>query len=153
MPSLAQEFNISLSTVHGYIEEQRKLLRAQTIDLATQERDQALELLDNAIEQVVPHINGQVIIETEVHRVIKGRPQTFKMTIEEWQARMKGCQVLVSLLDRKAKLLGMDAAVKVEAPPVVAPETEEQRARAREALKTWTKFRIDPKDFQGKDLD
>ena len=34
---------------------------------------------------------------------------------------MKGCTVLVSLLDRKAKLLGMDAPVKVEAPPVVAP--------------------------------
>ena len=34
MPTLAREFNISLSTVHGYIEEQRKLLRAQTIDLA-----------------------------------------------------------------------------------------------------------------------
>ena len=33
---------------------------------------------------------------------------------------MKGCQVLVNLLDRKAKLLGMDAPVKVEAPPVVA---------------------------------
>jgi hypothetical protein len=152
MPTLAREFNISLSTVHDYIEEQRKLLRAETIDLAAQERDQALELLDNAIEQVVPHINGQVIIETEVHRFIKGRPQTFKMTIEEWQARMKGCQVLVSLLDRKAKLLGMDAAVKVEAPPVVAPETEEQRARAREALKTWTKFCVDPKDFQSRDL-
>ena len=44
MPSLAQEFNISLSTVHAYIEEQRKLLRAQTIDLAARERDQALEL-------------------------------------------------------------------------------------------------------------
>ena len=68
MPTLAREFNISLSTVHGYIEEQRKLLRAQTIDLAAQERDQALELLDNAIEQVVPHINGQVIIETESSR-------------------------------------------------------------------------------------
>jgi hypothetical protein len=120
MPSLAQEFNISLSTVHGYIEEQRKLLRAQTIDLAAQERDQALELLDNAIEQVVPHINGQVIIETEVHRVIKGQPQTFKMTIEEWQARMKGCAVLVQLLDRKAKLLGMDAPIKTELPPNVA---------------------------------
>ena len=74
------------------------------------------------------------------------------MTVEEWQARMKGCQVLVSLLDRKAKLLGMDAPVKVEPPPVVVPETEEQRARAREALKMWTKFPIDPKDFQGKDL-
>ena len=52
------------------------------------------------------------------------------MTIEEWHARMKGCQVLVQLLDRKAKLLGMDAPVKVEPPRVVVPETEEQRARA-----------------------
>ena len=59
MPSLAQEFNIALSTVHAYIEEQRKLLRAQTIDLAARERDQALELLDNAIEQVMPHIKAR----------------------------------------------------------------------------------------------
>ena len=44
MPTLAREFNISLSTVHHYIEEQRKPLRAQTIDLAAQERDQALQL-------------------------------------------------------------------------------------------------------------
>ena len=29
----------------------------------------------------------------------------------------------------------MDAPVKVEPPPIVPPETEEQRARAREALK------------------
>ena len=74
------------------------------------------------------------------------------MTIEEWQARMKGCQVLVQLLDRKAKLLGMDAPVKVEPAPVVAPESEEMRARARDALRIWTKFAVDPKDFQGKDL-
>ena len=52
MPTLAREFDISLSTVHAYIDEQRKLVRAQTIDLAAQERDQALELLDNAIERV-----------------------------------------------------------------------------------------------------
>jgi hypothetical protein len=153
MPTLAREFEISLSTVHDYIEEQRKLLRAQTIDLAAQGRDQALELLDNAIEKVVPHIDGEVTIRSEIERTIKGKPRVFIISIEEWQARMKGCQVLVQLLDRKAKLLGMDAPVKVEPPPVVAPETEEQRARAREALKTWTKFRIDPKDFQGKDLD
>ena len=49
MPTLAREFNISLSTVHAYIDDQRKLLRAQTIDLAAQECDQALELLDNAM--------------------------------------------------------------------------------------------------------
>ena len=58
----------------------------------------------------------------------------------------------MQLLDRKAKLLGMDAPSKVEAPPVVAPETEEQRARAREALKTWCKFQVDPANFQSKDL-
>ena len=103
-------------TVHGYIEEQRQLLRAQTIDLASQERDQALELLDNAIEKVVPHIHGEVTIQSEIERTIKGKPRVFIISIEEWQARMKGCQVLVQLLDRKAKLLGMDAPVKVEAP-------------------------------------
>jgi hypothetical protein len=127
-------------------------VRAQTIDVAAQERDQAVELLDNAIEKVVPHINGQVVIETEVHRVIKGHPVTFKLTIEEWQARMKGCEVMVKLLDHKAKLVGMDAPVKVEPPPVVVPETEEQRARVRAALREWTKFRIDPKDFISPDL-
>jgi hypothetical protein len=36
--------------------------------------------------------------------------------------------------------------------PSRGAETEEQRARAREALKIWCKFQIDPKDFQGKDL-
>ena len=153
MPTLAQEFNISLSTVHDYIEEQRALLRKEAHDCAARERDQALELLDSAIERVIPHINGQVVIETEEHRTIKGQLRVFKMTIEEWQARMKGCQVLVQLLDRKSKLLGMDAPIKVEPPPVVVPENEEQRARAREALKVWTKFAINPADFQGKDPD
>jgi hypothetical protein len=130
MPSLAREFNISLSTVHAYIEEQRKLLRAQTIDLAAQERHQALELLDNAIEKVVPHINGEIEIETVTMRGDK--PIT--ISIEAWQARMQGCATLVKLLDRKAKLLGMDAPVKVEPSPTVPPESNEARARAREAL-------------------
>ena len=66
---------------------------------------------------------------------------------------MKGCQVLVSLLDRKAKLLGMDALAKTEPPPSVPPETEEQRARARAALRQWTKFDVRPEDFPGRDLE
>ena len=103
-----------------------------------------MALLDNAIEKITPHINGRVRIETRTER------QT--ITVEEWQARIQGCGALVKLLDRKAKLLGMDAPVKVETPPVVLPETEEQRARAREALKMWTKFSVNPADFQGKDL-
>ena len=147
--TISAEMHIPLSTIFSYIEEQRTILREKSTELAERERDQALELLDNAIEKVVPHINGQIVIETIIVRGDK----TVTMSVEEWQARMKGCQVLVSLLDRKAKLLSMDAPVKVEAPPPVAPETEEQRARAREALKMWTKFRIDPKDFQGNDLD
>ena len=128
-------------------------LRAQTIDLAAQERDQALQLIDNAIEQVVPHINDDVLVQTEEKRGTgKGEPKLVIIKVEEWQARMKACQVLVSLLGRKAKLLGMDARVKVEPPPVVAPETEEQRARARAALRQWTKFCVDPKDFQSGEL-
>ena len=75
------------------------------------------------------------------------------ITVDEWQARVQACSVLTKLLDRKAKLLGMDAAIKVEPPPMVAPESEEQRARAREALKTWCKFSVNPADFQGKELD
>jgi hypothetical protein len=97
-----------------------------------------------------PTSNGAIEIETVIER---GKKPPIVMTVGEWQARMKGCSVLVQLLDRKAKLLGMDAPGKVEAPPVVAPETEEQRTRAREALKTWKKFCIDPKDFQGKGLE
>jgi hypothetical protein len=107
MPTLAREFNISLSTVHDYIDEPRKLLRAQTIDLAAQERDQALELLDNAIEKVVPHINGQVLVQTELQREnSKGEPKLVVITVKEWQARMKGCQALVQLLDRRLSSWG-----------------------------------------------
>jgi hypothetical protein len=86
------------------------------------ERDHALELLNNAIEQVVPHINGDIEVKTVIEDGPK-RPQV-TITVEEWQARMKDWQVLVSLLDRKAKLLGMDAPVKVEPPPVVVPGTQ-----------------------------
>ena len=149
MPTLAREFNISLSTVFAYIEGQRKLLRAQTNDLAAQEREQALELLDNAVEKIVPHINGTIEIRTEIAR--EGKPPLI-LSVEEWQARVKACQVLVSLVDRKAKLLGMDAPVKVEPPPSVPPESEETRSRAREALKMWCKFSVNPADFMGKDL-
>ena len=103
-----------------------------------------MELLDSAIEKIVPHINGQIEIATETKHGL--------ITVDEWQARIQACGVLTKLLDRKAKLLGMDAPLKVEPPPTVAPETEEQRARAREALRVWTRFAVDPKDFQGKDL-
>ena len=81
-----------MGAIHNYIEEPRVLLRERNADLAARERDRALELLDNAIEKVVPHINGQVIIETIIERSEK---PPITMTVEEWQARMKGCQVFV----------------------------------------------------------
>ena len=142
--TLVAEFGISKTSVHNYIEDTRAILREQNVDMAARERDQALELLDNAIEKVVPHVNGDITIETVTERGT--------ITIETWQARMQACGALVKLLDRKAKLLGMDP-VKVEPPRTVAPESEEARARAREALKTWCRFQVDPQDFQGKDVD
>ena len=147
--TLVAEFGISKTSVHNYIEEQRVLLRTETADLASREREVALELLDNAIEKIVPHINGEIDIRTE----IEGKNGPITITVEEWQARIQACGALVKLLDRKSKLLGMDAPVKSEPPPTVPPETEEQRARARAALKQWTKFACDPKDFQSVDLE
>ena len=72
------------------------------------------------------------------------------ITVEEWQARIQACGALTKLLDRKSKLLGMDAPIKVEPSPLVVPESEEQRARAREALKLWTKFQVNPGRLPGK---
>ena len=64
--TLMAEFGISKTCVHNYIEEQRVLLRTETVGLAARERDQALELLDNAIEKLTPHINGEIRIESEI---------------------------------------------------------------------------------------
>ena len=149
--TISQTLGFSMGAIHNYIEETRALLREHNEDLAARERDQALELLDNAIEKLVPHVNGDILIQTETDRGDGKKPLT--ITIETWQARIQACGALVKLLDRKAKLLGMDTPGKTEPPPTVPPESEETRARAREALKLWTKFRIDPKDFQGKELD
>ena len=147
--TISQTLGFSMGAIHNYIEESRALLREHNEDLAARERDQALELLDNAVEKLIPHINGDIVIQSE----IEGRKGPIVISVEEWQARIQACGALVKLIDRKSKLLGMDAAVRTEPPPSVPPENEEQRARAREALKTWCKFQIDPKDFQGKDLD
>jgi hypothetical protein len=42
--------------------------------LAAQERDQALEVLDHPIEAIVPHIDGDIKIETVVDRGEKKPP-------------------------------------------------------------------------------
>ena len=143
--ALAREFNISLSTVHDYIEEQR--------DSSGARRSTSLRVSGTKPSpSLITRLRKSFLTSMGRDHEIATARQAGLMTVEEWQARIKACDVLTKLLDRKAKLLGMDASVKVEAPPVVAPETEEQRARAREALKTWCKFQVDPQDFQGKDL-
>ena len=142
--TISQTLGFSMGAIHNYIEETRARLREHNEDLAARERDQVLEILDNAIEKLVPHINGEIEIETLTARG--------KITVEEWQARIQACGAVVKLLDRKSRLLGLDAPVKVEAPPTVAPESEEMRAKARETLRTWCKFSVNPADFQGKDL-
>jgi hypothetical protein len=152
MPTLAREFNISLSTVHDHIEEQRKLLRAQTIDLAKQEREQALQLIDTALQEVMPHIDAGHAAKIRSVRIgAKGKPVIIQ--VEEWEAKMNGCEVMVKLLDRKAKLLSMDAPVKSEVTKIAPPETPEQQARAREALRQFTNFAPRAEDFQGRGLE
>ena len=65
--TLVAEFGISKTCVHNYIEDARALLREEIHDLAARERAVAVELLDNAIEKIVPHINGQIGMPHCVH--------------------------------------------------------------------------------------
>ena len=58
----------------------------------------------------------------------------------------------LDVLDRKAKLIGMDALAKTETTKIVPPETPEQQARALEALAKWTTFAPKPENFRGRDL-
>jgi hypothetical protein len=78
--TISSEMGLSMGCIHNYIEETRAILREQSKDLAERERDQAVQLLDNAIEKVVPHINGEVTIETVIERA-KSPP--IVMTVEE----------------------------------------------------------------------
>jgi hypothetical protein len=150
MTSLAGEFGMSIGAIYNYIEEVRKQLREATIDLAALEREQSLALIDTAIAEVMAHIHSSDLIKIQEIRLNRKGPIVVEMAA--WEAKMKACEVMVKLLDRKAKLLGLDAPVKTEAPPSVPPETEEQRARVRAALRQWTRFDVNPKDFINPDL-
>ena len=63
--TLMREFGVSKTSIHNYIEDARVILREETQEMAARERAQALELLDNAIEKITPHINGEIVIETK----------------------------------------------------------------------------------------
>ena len=145
MTSLAGEFGMSIGAIYNYIEQVRKQLREATIDLAALEREQSLALIDIAIAEVMAHIHSSDLIKIQEIRLNRKGPIVVELAA--WEAKMKACEVMVKLIDRKARLLGLDAPVKMEAPPVVVHETEEERARVREALKTWCKFAVNPADF------
>lgn len=133
MMSLAREFSISSSTVHGYIEDVRKQLREQTINLAAQEIEQSLALIDSAIEVVMPHIREGELLK--IQTIKQGRRGPVVISVKEYEARMKGCEVLVKLIDRKAKLLGLDAPAKSEdVSPPKPPPTPEEVQRGMELL-------------------
>jgi hypothetical protein len=137
MTSLAIEFGVSIATIHNYIEEIRKELRESTIDLAAQEREQSLCLIDTAIEQVMLHIREGELLK--IQTIKQGQRGPVIISVAEYEARMKGCEVLVKLIDRKAKLLGMDAPAKTEdTTPPRPPPTPEEIAAGNELLKRWS---------------
>ena len=119
MPALAKEFNLSISTIYRYIEDYRQEIRKTCTNLAEQERENSLEQIDAAISNVLPHATNER---------------------EDLLSKARACDTLVKLIDRKAKLLGMDAPAKVEEVTKPKPPTEEEKAIARETLKKWTTF-------------
>ena len=76
-------------------------------------------MLNNALEKVAPHLDGDIEIKTEIH---SKEPRLKIITVQTWEeARMKACKVMVKLLDRKAKLMGLDKAQKTQPPPAPPP--------------------------------
>ena len=110
--AIAKELRCAVSTVHEDIETVVKELREQSVDLAAHERAVAVQQLDTAISYIMPHIRGSVDIRT-VTPTAKG---VKVITVEEWEARNKSISSLTKLIDRKSKLLGLDAPLKIEAP-------------------------------------
>lgn len=79
---------------------------------------------------MLPHIRGDVEIETSVEKPGQGDvPRITIITLEEWEARMKACEVMVKLIDRKSKLLGWMRRPRVNKPLNSSAETEEHRLR------------------------
>ena len=130
---IAAALRCAPSTVHDDIEEFRAKLRRENMDLAAQEREISLQQLDLAIASVIPHIRGDVDIET----VKEGKRGPITITVETYEARMKGCGALARLIERKARLLGMEAPIKIEGDGVPAAPPEQTLEKGRDVLKRW----------------
>lgn len=143
---IAHELKVAPSTVHDDIETFRAKLRAESLDLAVQEREIALQQIDDAISHVIPHIRGDIQIET----VKEGKKGPIVITVEAYEARMKGVSALTRLIERKSRMLGMEAAIKVEQPPATPPE--ENLAAARDVLSRWG-VNFAPSGIVGKSMD
>jgi len=132
--AIAGDLHCAPSHVHECIERVRGQLRSESLDLAAQEREVMLQQLDLAISHVVPHIVGSIDIAT----IKEGKSGPVTITVEEYEARMKACSALSRLVERKSKMLGADAPVKVEASAAPAAPPEVTLERARAVLQRWS---------------
>lgn len=145
---IALALGVAPSTVHEDIEEIRASLRNESLDLAAQEREVCLQQIDDAISAVIPHIRGDIEIET----VKDGKKGPIVITVEAYEARMKAAGALTRLMDRKSKLLGLDAPVKVEPVAPTAQPPEEALANAKAVLRKWGAS-FAPRGVQGETVD
>jgi transposase len=69
---LALEFGVSIATIHNYIEEARKQLRDEIVDLAAQERKYTLSIIDDSIAALLPCINDGTLLRIQTVKERKG---------------------------------------------------------------------------------
>ena len=131
--AIAAELRCSASHTHDMIDSVRKELRSESLDLAAQEREMMLQQIDEAISFVIPHIKGSLTMET----IKEGKKGPIVITVEEYEARMKACSALSRLVERKSKMLGADAPLKVEGVSAPAAPPAETLAKGRDVLKRW----------------
>ena len=132
MRAIAAELGISVGAVHADIERIRKELRSETLDLAGQQRDLDLELIGKLVERWSPLALAQGL---DISKDVPSKRGLRHIELDAFTAAGMATDKILRLIERRAKLLGMDAAVKVEETAAKLKSPEETLSLAREAIK------------------
>lgn len=109
---IAEVLDVSVSTAFSYVEEYWKELEAATKETAEQVRNQELETLDELEARWAPLALHEGL---NVSKLIEGPDGEVKhIRLEDYDAGLKAVDRLLKIHERRSKLLGLDAAQKVE---------------------------------------
>lgn len=109
---IAEVIGVSVKSAFDYVDEYWKELDADTKETADKVRAQELETLDELEARWAPLALHEGL---NVSKLIEGPDGEVKhIRLEDYDAGLKAVDRLLKIQERRSKLLGMDAAQKVE---------------------------------------